>query len=114
MSKCIEITHREYQEYLKNMNFMNLLVLEEINTNLTGKNGEYDDTHPDKIVSPKCEVHDEYFKEKRSFVIDLCMTVIKKVGPTSELECILNLMSCSEDMIELIWAAMQLQTVLEA
>ena len=64
-------------------------------------------------MSPKCEVHAEYFKEKRAFVIDLCMAVIKKVGPTFELECMLNLMSCSKDMIELIWAATLLKDALE-
>ena len=108
MSKCIEITQTEYIEYLENINLMNVQVLEEINTYITAKNGEYDNTHPDKIVSPKSEMHDEYFKDKKIFAIEQCMQVVKQTQPTSELKSILSMLSSAKDMIELLWAAQQL------
>ena len=108
MKKCNEITRNEYNEYLDNINMMNVQVLEEISYSLTGHNGAYDDTHPDKIVNPKDEEHDEYFKDKKLFAIKQCMQVVKQTKPTSELECILGMLSSAKDMIELVWASQHL------
>ena len=114
MKNYQEITHKEYQEYLDNINLMNVQVLEEINFTLTGCNGEHEDTHPDMIVSPKEEIHDEYFKDKKSFAIGQCLAVIKQNGPTSNLESILGMLSSADDMIELLWASTKLKTELSS
>lgn len=114
MNNCQEITHKEYQEYLDNINFMNVQVFEEINFALTGCNGKHEDTHPDMIVSPKEEIHDEYFKDKKSFAIGQCLAVIKQNGPTSNLECILGMLSSADDMIELLWASTKLKSELSS
>ena len=112
MSNCKEITHRKYQEGLDNISMMNVQAIEEINFYLLGNTGDYDDTHPDKIVSPKDELHDEYFKDKKPFAIGQCLSVIKQNGPTSNLEYILGMLSSADDMVELLWASTKLKAEL--
>jgi len=114
MNNCNEITHREYQEGLNKINMMNVQVLEEISYSLTGNNGAYNDTHPDKIMSPKDELHNEYFRDKKPFAIGQCLEVIKQNGPTSNLECILGMLSSADNMIELLWASTKLKTELSS
>jgi len=53
-------------------------------------------------------MHDEYFKDKKTFAIEQYMQVVKQTQPTSELECILSMLSSTKDMIELIWASQYL------
>lgn len=108
MNNCNKLTHNERKEYLMNINLIDIQVLEENSNLLIGSNGDYDDTHPDKIVSPKDENHDEYFRDKKPFAIEQCIQAIKYYRPTSEFECILGMLSSAKDMIELVWASQHL------
>jgi len=116
MIKFERLTRDQYEKCSYNMNVeMNLSIFEELNYQLEACNGAYEDTDPDRVVSPLLDCHKEYFYDKQEFIILLAPRLIEKLQPTNvnehdriELQKIVEGLSAAQNMVKLVWVAEQL------
>ena len=115
MIKFTQITQSDYTKCYNDMNGeMNVSALERLNETLTGSKGLHEKTHPDRVVHPSLDCHDQFFRDKKEFLTILVKEWEDRLQPTLsdsdkiEFSKIVKSISDSKDMIELLWYAEQL------
>ena len=115
MIEYTQITQSDYAKCYDDMNGeMNVSAIECLNEILTGIKGLHEKTHPDRVVHPSLDCHDEFFRDKKEFLPILAKGWEDRLRPTLsnddkiEFSKIVKSIDDSKDMIELVWCAEQL------
>lgn len=111
------LTSNEHEKYEKNIALMNTQVFEELYYFLYGASGAREGYHANGVLSPREECHDEYFRKYQINAKDLYKQWEPKLESldNGDIRCVLVRAETgirnATDMIDLIWAGMQLKKV---
>jgi hypothetical protein len=113
----------EYNKFRQKMALMETVVIEDLYRFYHGcDQAPYDYYNADYLVSPESSEHSEYFSKVKPLVVELydlwyprlVDTIIEDERDLHNLKLIGKNINDAKDMVELVWGAMQLRSVVSA